>query len=130
MFRRLMSTLLKADLNPGIDWSEIKENEVVARESVPSPMLFSREQTLEQVLCESGDVLTIYARWSRAGTIRRVRFSRPLDGRDMSIIEWTPGEKPVYRLYLAPLNGESVVCDMCYPTWFRLWRNEPTFDSL
>ncbi len=129
MIRRLLGSLLKSDLDPAIDWSEIRDEEVIAREAVPSPMLFSRTETLEYVLCEAGDALAVYARGSRAGTIRRVRFFRPLDGRGMRITEWIPGENPVFRLCLSPVNGQTVVCDMCYPAWFGLWWNEPTTDD-
>jgi hypothetical protein len=130
MIRKLLSRILRAELEPKIDWSEIKAAEVLARQSVLRPSGYFGTDTLEQVLCATGDFFAVYTKWHRSGAIRRVRFSRELDGPQMRIWESIPAPNSVFRLQLSPVANSKVVCDMATPTWFGLWRNEPTMDEL
>lgn len=123
MFRKLMSSLLRADLEPAVSWSEIETLETVARIAMDMPR-WSGKETLEQVLCTSGNDYVLLARRSRSGWLTRVRFSRQLNGREMRVTEWMPGPTPVYRLQLWPADSATVSYVSASPTWFRLWRNE------
>jgi hypothetical protein len=124
MVRRLLKWLLRADFAPSVAWSDIATLKTEARISVEVKHLWSRTETLEQVLCECGDQYILFKRWLRSGSLSRVSFARSLDGREMRLTERPPGPPPVYRLQLSPAEGTAVTCDAARPTWFGLWRNE------
>jgi hypothetical protein len=124
MLRKLMSSLLRADLEPSIAWSEIESMETVARITVEEPRFRGRTETLEQVLCIAGDQYVLFKRWLTSGRRVRVRFGRSLKGREMRLNETRPGPTPIYRLDLFPRNEASVKYFETRPTWFRLWKNE------
>ncbi|MDB5336297.1 MAG: hypothetical protein JWN70_1916 [Planctomycetaceae bacterium] len=127
MFRKLMSLLLRADLQPSIAWSEIDSMEIVARQFVELPAPGSRTRTQEQVLCTSGEMFVLFSKCHDSGGLSRIRFSRNLDGHRMKLTEWMPLPTPIYRLRLWPIDGASTMFDNTSPTWFGLWRNEPPF---
>jgi hypothetical protein len=124
MFRKLMSRLLGADLEPGVSWSEIESMEIVARISVEVPRGWSGKETLEQALCQSGNEYVLFTRRLGSGALSRVAFSRQLNGREMRLAECQPGRPAAYRLPLWPLDGANVTYVSARPTWFRLWINE------
>jgi hypothetical protein len=124
MLRRLMSVLLRADLEPGVAWPEDGSTGVVARVSVEVPRPWGRTETLEQVLCESEGGYILFKRWLDSGRLSRVRFGRALDGREMRLTEWRPAPRPVYRLQLCPVDGGAVAYASARRTWLRLWRSE------
>lgn len=130
MFRRLISMILRADFKPSVAWSEVESMEIIARQSVEVPLPFSRTETWEQVLCVAGNQLTLFAKWHRSGDVRRIRFSRPFDAERMKLSERISGPDVVYRLQLNPMADTPVRYDMATPTWFGLWRNEPTEEDL
>jgi hypothetical protein len=90
-----MSWLLRADLEAQVSWSEIESMEIVARIAVDVPRWWSGGDTLEQVLCASGNEYVLFTRRAGSGGLSRVGFERALNGREMRLTEWLPGELPV-----------------------------------
>jgi hypothetical protein len=128
MFRKFMSRLLGADLEPAVSWSESESMQAVARISVEVPRGFSGKETMEQVLCDSGNGYVLFTRRVSSGMLSRISFGKQLNGREMRLAEWQPGPPPAYRLQLSPLDGATVTYAMARPTWFRLWHNESHTD--
>jgi hypothetical protein len=124
MLRKLMSSLLRADLEPNISWSAFESMETMARITVEEPRYRGRTETLEQVLCAAGDQYVLFKRWLTSGRRVRVQFGRSLKGREMRLTETQPAPTPIYRLDLCPRNEASVTYFESRPTWFRLWKNE------
>lgn len=130
MLRQLLCRLLGADLQPSVDWGEIGSLEALARHSIEAPRLFGRTEAVETVLCANGDQLLLFRKWQRSGAMQRVGFARRLDAPQMRITEFPQEPATYYRLELTPAEGTRVAFDAATPTWFGLWRNEPTHDDL
>ena len=124
MLRKLISSILRADLEPRVAWSEIESMETVARITVEEPRWRGRTEALEQVLCTSGDQYVLFKRWPTSGRLTRVCFGRSLKGREMRLTETQPGRTAVFRLEVCPRDSAAVKYFEARPTWFRLWKNE------
>src|SRR5437879_2771029 len=103
MIRKVLSRLLKADLEPGIAWSEIESLETVAKITAV-PRLWD---ALEQVLCVDQSGYVLFQRWLASKRLSRVTFGRALNGGEMRIAEVQPVPRSVFRLMLSPLDAES-----------------------
>jgi len=128
MFRKLMSRLLGADLEPAVSWSECESMKIVARISVEVPRGYSGKETMEQALCDSGDGYVLFTRRISSEILSRVSIGKQLNGREMRLAEGGPGPPPSYRLQLSLLDVATVKYELARPTWFRLWCNESHTD--
>ena len=108
MFRKLMSRLLSAEMEPSVAWEEIESLKIEARVLTEAPRLFRRPEPLEQVLCTFADRYILFKKWHGSGWLMRLDFPRALDGREMRITEWLPGTPPAYRLQLWPIGTAAV----------------------
>jgi hypothetical protein len=124
MLRKLLCRFLGAELEPNIAWSEIDTMTIVTRMSSDVPGMWGRSETVEQVLCSSGDKFVLFKNWLRSGRLFRAEFGQTLDGREMRLTEWIPEPTPSYRLQLAPRDSDAVVYTASNPTWMRLWYHE------
>lgn len=123
MIRRFFSLLLRADLEPGVEWSEAEAAESFARISIDVPRPFSGTDTMEQVLCKSGDEYVLLKRSRRSGHLSRVSFRGPFAGDEMRLTECQTEPRRVFRLQFSPVDSASITCRLAVPTWFHLWRN-------
>jgi hypothetical protein len=96
MFRKLMSRLLGADLGPAVSWSEIESMKTVARISTEVSRGYSGKETMEQVLCDSGNGYVLFTRRLSSGMLTRISFGKQLNGREMRLAEWQPGPPAAY----------------------------------
>jgi len=127
MFRKLLSWLMRADLEPAVNWSESEALEVLARVTAEVPRGWSGRETVEQIACACEGGIILLKRYPRSGFLVRVSFRGPLDGRQMRLTEMQPAPHPIYRLQVWPLDGQ---CEYACArrTWFGLWRNEPPME--
>ena len=123
MLRKLLSRLLRLDLQSQIHWSDTETMAVISRISFEQ-LQPGRTETIDLVLCRSGDDYVLYKKWRRSGDLIRIRFSQRLEGKEMRLKQMTPPPNLLYRLFLQPVGGTPVEYAEANPFWFGFWRNE------
>jgi hypothetical protein len=124
MWRKLMSRLLRADIDPAVNWPDIASMRLEAQISVEFPRFWSRTETVEQALFTSSGQYFLLKRWLRSEVRSRVCFAQTLDAPAMRLTEWLTGPPPVHRLQLPPLEPATVTYTASRPTWFGMWRSQ------
>jgi len=124
MFRFLFKLIFGGNDSPSVDWSEIDSLRVIARETATDGYY---RTTVEQVLCETGDVLVLFTRVGDGELLARTTIPKPLNPEQALIKRFQP-EARSFGLHLGPDDGCESPEVVCRRTRFGLWKDEELDD--
>ncbi|HVV99064.1 MAG TPA: SMI1/KNR4 family protein [Planctomycetaceae bacterium] len=123
----LLNQLLASSAAPSVDWSEIEDLPVLARETIDiSPIHRGKPASVDQVLVrDGGDALVLFTRERspQGETLTRTRLPLPLDSNWAQIDPHRPAPIGTFGLHLHPEESDEIVSQESHTDADGRWKN-------
>jgi hypothetical protein len=123
---KLLKKMLSTSAVPSVNWSEIEDLPVLARESIDiSPVHQGKPASVDQVLARQGDALVLFTRERspEGETLSRTLLPLPLDSGWAEISSYRPAPIGTYALHLQPEDSDGIVNEESRRRADGKWKN-------